>query len=985
MKVEVLKQLQSLLPFNPETFRPFVEAHVEGMANAAQKVQTVVEEVELTIFNGMNVTQLLESTILVAAQNIQNDIEYDKLATRFLLTSIYKDTLKIEAGDTDFKEVYKRNFINYIKKGIDLKLLNPELTTTFNVAELADNLNPALDEDYLYIGLSTVETRYAMRDRDQVLLETPQFMWMRIAMGLSLKEPEANVFAKRFYAKLSTKEYIPGGSTNIAAGTTFSVLSNCYLMETQDDIDSIYDNIKNIAKISKATGGIGISVTKLRAAGSEVKSNNTMSTGPIPFIKVMDAALKSMSRAGKKYGAMCIYMENWHINFPEFVDLKQNNGDDYRRIRTADTAVYISDEFMKRVVNGEDWFMFNPAETPDLCELYGQEFSKRYNEYVEMAKRGELKMFDVTPAREQMKKILQSMLSNSHPWLTWKDTINVRALNNNTGTIHNSNLCTEICLPQDRENIAVCNLAYINIIPHINVNGTNPDTSVDWEKLEDTVRVLMRHLDNLVEVNMSPLPETKRSDDNNRAVGMGMSGFSEALEKLGLPYDSPQAYELMDKISEFISYVSIDESCNLAEERGSYPNFEGSMWSKGYVPYDTVEKLAKERLGLVWDGEIIDAANSSNTQTEKSGVTETLESIRGKIQTGLQKATTEESKDLYALFDQISNILQSTVSKDQQEEVSVSMTLNNQSKSVIDEVFPNSAGRGIALRQNKRTSMDWNRLRSRVKKGIRNATTMAIAPNASTGLVLGTSPGIDPRFAQIFSRTTYSGKFLDINHNLVHDLQKLGIWEKVKDKVLEKYGDISEIEEIPQNLKDVYKTCFQISPYAFIEVASRAQKWIDQAMSRNMYLDTRDVDEMVEIYTEAWRRGLKTTYYLHTKPRHKAEQSTVKVNKRESLNKSGFGAASSHTAQPSIDGKTEKKGFGFASKPTDQAEQTIKVESNSSSGRSQGFGFSSAPKRSEQKDSVSESLSLKPVAKKVTDFAACPIDPAERAMCEACQ
>lgn len=983
--VEVLKNLKSLVPYKRETFEDFAKYITHDLSDVDEKVETLVDEVELTVFGDMNFNQLMESAVLVATQNIQNDIEFDQVATRILLTTIYNDALDLDSDSSDFIQIYNKSFKNYIHKGIGLNLLDERLSTIFDLDELANNLIIGNDEIYKYIGLSTLRNRYGLHDRNDKIMEVPQFTWMRVAMGLALKEENPTEQAITFYKKLSNQEYIPGGSTNIGAGTTFPVLSNCYLMETQDDIDSIFDNVKNIAKISKATGGIGISVTKLRAAGSKVKSNNTISTGPIPFINVMDATLKSMARGGKKYGAMAVYMENWHMDFQDFIDLRQNNGDDYRRIRTANTAVYISDEFMKRVVNNQTWYLFNPSETPDLAELYGEDFSVRYAEYVEMAENGEMEMYKTVPAREQMSKILHALLATSHPWLTWKDAINVRALNNNTGTIHCSNLCTEITLPQDRDNIAVCNLAYVNLTQHVKEAGSTVEDKINWDKLEDTVRVLMRHLDNLVEVNNSPLKETKNSDDNNRAVGMGMSGLAETLELFGYAYDSQEAYNLMDRVTEFISYISIDESCNLAEERGSYANFEGSMWSKGYVPVDTVRKLEAQRKGIKWDEEI--NSEAKELSTAESGVESTLVKLKGRIENGLQNASSSESKELYEIFGQLTQIMQNSNPQvlEKEEEVST-MRLGS------GRIARNEAGSGVELDQDTTETMDWNKLRERVKEGMRNATTMAIAPNASTGLVLGTSPGIDPRFAQIFSRQTSNGKFLDINHNLVKDLQNLGIWNEVKVEVLQNYGDISEIAGIPQQLKETYKTCFQVSPYAFIEIASRAQKWIDQGMSRNMYLETRDVDEMIDIYTEAWRRGLKTTYYLHTKPRHKAEQSTVKVNKRQGLNKSGFsGVTAKSTEQPTLDGSGEKKGFGFAtsSPQTEQkseikgfgsVQNELKSQSVSVSGGEKKFGVAGI------NNQIKEKAALKPKAPKIEiNMQACPIDPAERANCEACQ
>jgi ribonucleoside-diphosphate reductase alpha chain len=540
--------------------------------------------------------------------------------------------------------------------------------------------------------------------------------------------------------------------------------------------------------MTKGTGGIGVSVTKLRAEGSPVHSTNTVSSGPIPFMHTIDSILRAVSRNGKKFGALCFYMENWHIDFPEYLDLKQNSGDPYRRTRTANTAVWISDEFMKRVQADDDWYLFDPQETPDLNELYGAAFSKRYNEYIKKAEGGKIRMFKRIKAREQFNQILITLQATSHPWLTWKDNVNNRALNNNTGTIHMSNLCTEICLPQDRDNIAVCNLASINLSTHL-VEDTR---DFDWERLEKSVRSAIRQLDNLIDITNTPVPEAMNSNSQNRAVGLGLMGFTDVTERLGYAYDSEDAFKLIDKVAEFISYYAIDESAELAKARGSYVNFKGSRWSEGMVPFDSLKTT--------------------------------------------------------------------------------------------------SADRKVKLTVDQHSTMDWDKLRAKVKKGMRNATLMAVAPTANMAHAAGTTPGIDPQFSQIFSRATLNGKFLEVNYNLVRDLKVAGIWENVRDEILRTQGDIQDIEAIPSRIRAIYKTSFQLSPYAFIEVAARAQKWIDQALSRNMYLETREVEDMVKIYSAAWEKGVKTTYYLHVKPRHTAEQSTIKVNKADEIVKVKAGA-----------------------------------------------------------------------------------------------
>jgi ribonucleoside-diphosphate reductase alpha chain len=919
MKIETLQKVSTLVPFEQRNFSEFIDGLVYDFDDRESVKNIVLQEINASIYSSIDLKSLLEATILIAAQNIKESLNFDKLATRLQLITIYRYALKGFAGASDFNQLYVQSFKDYLNFGYENKLLNLEMRSAYSeseVAELASELRSERDEVFNFIGLDTALKRYFKLDWEQHPLETPQFMWMRVAMWMAYKEADKLAWAKKFYDRLSNLQYIPGGSTNIGAGTNYPTLSNCFILDTEDDTHHIFDNVKNVAMISKATGGIGLSVTKLRASGSPVKSNNTFSTGPIPFIKVMDSTLKSMARAGKKHGAMCIYMENWHYNFSEFLDLKQNNGDDYRRIRTADTAVYLSDEFMKRVVSGQMWYMFDPAETPDLPELYGEAFSKRYQEYCELADQGKIELFKVIPAREQMQAILTSLISTSHPWLTWKDAMNVRALNNNTGTIHSSNLCTEICLPQDRENIAVCNLAYLNLASH--VKQANGKTEMDWVLLRDSTRIAMRHLDNLVDVNLLTVPEAKKSDEENRAVGLGMSGLAEVFEKFGMPYDSEQAYTLADKITEFISYTAIDESANIAQEKGAYANFQGSEWSKGLVPVDTISRLEASR---------------GFKPSAKAPVSSPLDQIKNQIEQKLGGSNDETKKEMYDLM---------KLMTDYMAKVGADVPAVSTAEASAD-LFGT-----VDFKQNKTTTLDWAKLREKVKKGIRNATLMAIAPNASTGLVLGTTPGIDVRFAQVFSRATSRGKYLDINPNLVNALKDLGLWDKVKNQLIENYGDVSMIPEVPENLKEIYKTSFQVSPYGVIEVASRAQKWIDQALSRNMYLDTREIDDLIDIYTEAWKRGLKTTYYLHVKPRHSAEQSTVKVNKATSINKSGF----SRAFEPKIEIDMES-----INKPVE-----VQIE---------------IPQ-------IQTTLSVDKVEDKVL-YAACPIDPAERALCEACQ
>ena len=794
-EINVVKRDGTKEPFDANKINTAILKACEGLPDQISKVVQVATELQLTLFDGITTEQLDEAVIQTVLQNVKDDPDYDKIAARLLLKTVYKQILGDYETAEELKKLHAREFPKFVKAAVKEGLLDKRMADgRFDLKKLAAELDPARDDLSKYLGVVTNKNRYALRKQNGSPIETPQFTHMRIAMGLSYNEADPTTAAIEFYNHMSNLEYVPGGSTRVNAGGSFPQLSNCFLLNVDDDMESIAKAVRDTMWIAKGTGGIGIGFTKLRAAGSPVKTTNTESTGPIPFMKMIDTALFAVSRKGKKAGAAAIYMENWHLNFDQFVDLRQNSGDPYLRTRFANTAVFISDEFMKRVEKDQDWYLFDPAETPDLTELYGEAFSARYKEYIKMAEAGKLRTFDKVPARQQFKRILTSLQATSHPWLTWKDTINVRALNNNTGTIHLSNLCTEITLPQDKNNIATCNLVSINLSAFL-----GEDKTWDWDRLKEAARAAVRQLDNLCDITQTPIPEAMHSNQQTRAIGLGIMGFSDVLEKLGYCYESKEAYDLIDQLTEFISYHAIDQSADLAKQLGSYPAFAGSGWSKGLLPIDTVDKLSKDR--------------------------------------------------------------------------------------------------GVKVKIDQKTRLDWDSLRKKVKKGVRNATLMAIAPTANIGHVAGTTPGIDPQFAQIFSRSTLNGKFLEVNHNLVRDLKKLGLWDNLKDEIFAAQGDIQDIDGIPQNIKDVYKTSFQLSPYAFIEVAARAQKWVDQAISRNMYLETRDIDEYVKIYSEAWKRGLKTTYYLHVKPRHQSEQTTVSVDK---------------IAEQKVRTNSKVRGFGFA-------------------------------------------------------------------------
>ncbi len=592
MSISITKRDGSKELFNADHINRSIERACIGLENPVSMVTQIATETRLTLYDGITTEEMDQATINAAVQNIKEDIEYDKVATRLLLKTIYRKVVGDYDKDSqdDLTNKHRDAFISYIKNGVAQKRLHPDMIEKYDLDVLADSLMIERDELFVYAGLDGLMNRYGIKDMDQQPLETPQYLFMRIAMGLAYHEKNPTEWAQKFYTKMSKMEYIAGGSTNLGAGTTRPALSNCFLLEIHDDMTHIAKSVADVMLLSKGSGGIGASVTKLRAAGSPLKSNfGGVSTGPTPFAKIIDTAIRAIQRGGKKKGALAFYMENWHLDFAEFIDWKHNAGDDYMRMRTANTAVFLSDEFMKRVQSGDNWYMFDPAEAGDLNELYGEAFSKRYAEYVEMAENGKFRTFKKVPAQEQFRQILVALQTTSHPWLIWKDTINLRALNNNTGTIHMSNLCTEICLPQDRENIAVCNLASLNLAAHVS------NKEVNWMKLEESVRMAVRQLDNLIDINRLPVPEAEKSDKENRAVGLGVMGFSDTIEQLGMSYDSEHAWNFADRIFEFISYMAIDESANLAQTRGSYMHFAGSEWSKGKVPFDSIKTLEAGR------------------------------------------------------------------------------------------------------------------------------------------------------------------------------------------------------------------------------------------------------------------------------------------------------------------------------------------------------------------------------------------------------
>jgi ribonucleoside-diphosphate reductase alpha chain len=703
----------------------------------------------------------------VALSHVGDDPDYSLLAARILLFDLYKRILG-KSSFVDLGSAHRSGFPDYIAAAVERDLLSPRLVKDFDLDRLADALRPERDLAFRFNGLFALQERYLVRDLfANVVLEAPQFFWMRVAMGVSLEERDPTQQALAFYDAMSTMRYLPSTPTLFNAGTPLSQLSSCFLMEAQDSMDSIGKTLCDIMQLAKYAGGIGASLTKLRATGSVIRSINGRSSGPIPFVKMMDAVIAGVDQGGRRRGTLAVYMEPWHYDVERFLDLKQRSGDDSQRAHTLNTVLFLNDEFLRRVEADEAWFLFDPNETPDLPELCGVAFAERYRHYVEEARAGRLRTYRTLKARDLFHRMLKSLVETSHPWLTFKDPGNLRCPIANVGVVHSSNLCTEIFLPTDAGHVAVCNLASIVLPRHV------IDGDIQWDALASTARLAVRHLDDVIESNFYAIPEAQRANQGTRPVGLGMMGWSDLLEKLGIPFDSPRALDLLDRIAEFISFHAIDASADLARERGSFPDFEGSDWSKGLVPIDTLERLDAER------------------------------------------------------------------------------------------------GEPVAVVRT--TRLDWGALRSKVAGGMRNGTMMAIAPTATISLIAGTSQSIEPPFAVVYSRNNISGKFLEVNDNLVARLKQLGVWDDVAEQILLRRGELSQIAEIPPEVKTLFRTAFEIPAAALVAQAAVLQKWVDQGVSRNIYLTTQEPTSLAAVYLGAWHAGLKSTYYAFARPSMHAE------------------------------------------------------------------------------------------------------------------
>ncbi|MEM9412236.1 MAG: ribonucleoside-diphosphate reductase subunit alpha, partial [Planctomycetota bacterium] len=567
--------------------RTQVERACHGVEESCDSV-ALFDEVEKQFYNGITPKEISRAMVLAARSRIENDPSYDTVASRLMLNIIYRESLDKSSASEDLNEKYLKQFDRFVGIGVEAGRISPELKK-FDLAKLAAAIVPDRDDLFPYLGLQTIYDRYLLHI-DGRRIEAPQYFWMRVAMGLAVEEGEQkNERAIEFYNILSAFRFTSATPTLFNSGTCHPQLSSCYLSTVTDDLDHIFKVIADNAKLSKWAGGLGNDWTNIRATNSHIKGTNGQSQGVIPFLKVVSDTAVAVNQGGKRKGAVCSYLETWHMDIEEFLDLRKNTGDDRRRTHDMHTANWIPDLFMKRVFEQKEWTLFSPDETPDLHDLVGKKFEERYEHYEELAAQGKMKLTKKIPAVDLWRKMLTRVFETGHPWITFKDPSNIRSPQDHKGVVHSSNLCTEILLNTSKDETAVCNLGSINLVNHVS------DGKLDLEKLESTVKTAVRMLDNVIDINFYPTDEAKNANQRHRPVGLGLMGFQDAIAACGISYASDEAVEFADRSMEAISYFAITASSKLAEERGPYGSYEGSKWDRGLLPIDTIDVLEEER------------------------------------------------------------------------------------------------------------------------------------------------------------------------------------------------------------------------------------------------------------------------------------------------------------------------------------------------------------------------------------------------------
>ncbi|OGT65000.1 MAG: ribonucleoside-diphosphate reductase subunit alpha, partial [Gammaproteobacteria bacterium RIFCSPLOWO2_02_47_7] len=774
----------SKAPLNINRLRSIVAEACQGLDEVDGAL--IIDDTLRNLFDGINESDVNPALVMSARTLIEKEPNYTHVAARLLLDNMRHEALSflhgapVEATHKEMIKSYRDYFKQFIQRGAELELLDYELTK-YDLKRLGQALKAERDNQFTYLGLQTLYDRYFIHSHGQ-RFELPQAFFMRVAMGLAINELDRESRAIEFYELLSSFDFMNSTPTLFNSGTCRPQLSSCYLSTVPDDLDGIFSAIKDDALLSKFAGGLGNDWTPVRAMGAHIKGTNGKSQGVVPFLKVANDTAVAVNQGGKRKGAMCAYLETWHLDIEEFMELRKNTGDDRRRTHDMNTANWIPDLFMKRVVEEGNWTLFSPNETPDLHDLYGKAFEKRYVEYEEKAARGDIKIYKTMLALDLWRKMLSMLYETGHPWFTFKDPCNLRSPQRHVGVVHSSNLCTEITLNTSVDEIAVCNLGSVNLAQHINEDG-----GLDTGKLEKTINTAMRMLDNVIDYNYYSVPQARRSNLRHRPVGLGIMGFQDALYKLRIPYTSEQAITFADTSMEAVSYYAIQASTKLAEERGVYPSFPGSLWSQGILPIDSMNMLAEDR-----------------------------------------------KEYLQADFSQ---------------------------------------------------TLDWDSLRERVRKiGMRNSNTMAIAPTATISNICGVAQSIEPTYQNLFVKSNLSGEFTVINPYLVRDLKSRDLWDEVMVNDLKYFdGSVQPIDRIPDDLKDIYATAFEIDARWLVEAGARRQKWIDQAQSLNLYMANPDGKKLDNLYKLAWIRGLKTTYYLRSMGATHVEKSTLSGGRENKL------------------------------------------------------------------------------------------------------
>jgi ribonucleoside-diphosphate reductase alpha chain len=759
---------------------------------AEVKPEPILAETMRNLYDGVPINEVYKASILAARTLIERDPGYTYATARLLFHTISREVLGRDVAAADMGQAYADYFPGYIKRAVACELLDEKMQQ-FDLVRLGAALKADRDLQFDYLGLQTLYDRYFLHE-SKVRIELPQAFFMRVAMGLSLNEIDREARAIEFYQVLSSFDFMSSTPTLFNSGTLRSQLSSCYLTTVPDDLDGIYESIKENALLSKFAGGLGNDWTRVRALGSHIKGTNGESQGVVPFLKVVNDTAVAVNQGGKRKGAVCTYLETWHLDIEEYLELRKNTGDDRRRTHDMNTANWIPDLFMRRVMEKGTWTLFSPSNVPDLHDLFGAEFEAAYVAYEAKAARGEIKPARTVQASDLWRKMLTMLFETGHPWITFKDACNVRSPQQHAGVVHSSNLCTEITLNTSDTETAVCNLGSVNLLQHMK------DGALDHDKLKRTISTAMRMLDNVIDINYYAVKKARDSNLRHRPVGLGIMAFQDSLYSLRIPYASDAAVEFADQSMEAVSYYAYWASTELARERGKYSSYKGSLWEQGILPLDTLELLAKARGGYV--------------------------------------------------------------------EVDRSATL------------------------------DWDALRKKIAKdGMRNSNCVAIAPTATISNIIGVDASIEPSFGNLSVKSNLSGEFTIINSYLVRDLKQLGLWDDVMVMDLKHFdGSLSPIDRVPQEIKSLYATAFEVETRWLVEAAARRQKWIDQAQSLNIYMAGASGKKLDETYKLAWLRGLKTTYYLRTSSATSAEKSTVTAGSMNAVSAGNDAKGSARTS-----------------------------------------------------------------------------------------